>query len=850
MARKPALCPASLVFLLVGSILLVALAQPSYAEELSFSLTLPKEDVHVIAGPGLTTVRVEGNGYDELSEEGAPELPFRIVNVLLPQGQKIDSFSFTPDVGIVLARGATLKKADAQISEDGTAGRGSSLTGTAAMSDVFPVSLGRYIGTGYLHGRAIASFAVFPLRIVDGDLTLFENLTLEITTTAAGDDWKPMIRERYRTHFREEVEHTLSRFVINPEMSAGYHFNEVRVKTKKGGFQPTSYPSLEGSPVDYLIITTDALASEFQRLADWKTEKGVPTVVRTIEFIEANTRNGVDLQETMRFFIQDAYAKWGVTYVLLGGDTDVIPARYALSRFYLGGTEIPVDMYFACLDGSWNDTHDKYWGEGFSIVPYDNPDLYAEVYTGRIPMSTVSGVGVMIDKIIDYETPCETGYQDRYLFLAEVLFPVDWVDPDPISLNGADFAEFVYATSLEGQPLDVVKMYETHWLYTGAVPENKQAALDSIEAGFNQVNHIGHGFRFNMSVADASILNADADALTNGCKLFNLYMLNCTAAAFDFFCLGEHFLANPNGGAVSVVGANESAFPNASGNYMSEYYSLLYNHDVVHIGETFARSRLPRTPIAESGDNVDLWTHYIYTILADPEMSMFTGAVETADVFHVSSVGLGTNSILVNVTSGGQPVDSAYVCLSKDEDDYQYGATNSLGNVVLDFTAESPGTIKVVVTGLNLARHEGSITVDPSASAYVNYSGVVIDDDASGGSFGNGDGVIDAGETVDLTLELVNTGNASSGNVTVTLSSASPSVTVVDGTASFGVIGSGQTKAALDPVRVTLGVGITDETAVEFDLSIEEGGSPTWEDMFRKLVHAPVLDLVTLRIDD
>ncbi|UCH84649.1 MAG: hypothetical protein JSW50_02850, partial [Candidatus Latescibacterota bacterium] len=713
MARKPALCPASLVCLLVGLVLVLGLVGPSNAETLSYPLSLSRSDVRIGTDLGFTSLKITSDDYAHTTEAGAPQLPYRIVNVLLPQGQLVDTFEFVPGPGVILAENTNIKIAPATIAEDGTVGSGSSLVEVVEGS-AFPATHGRYLGTGFLHGRAIASFAVFPLSLDGSKLTLFEDIRLDIGTKDGGSDWDPVVRQRHRKNFQDKVARTLSDLVINADVNLGYHFDEVRVKEKKGGFQPTSYPSLEGSPVDYLIITTDALASEFQRLADWKTEKGVPTVVRTVEFIEANTRNGVDLQETMRFFIQDAYAKWGITYVLLGGDTDVLPPRYAMSRFYLGGTELPVDMYFTCLDGSWNDTHDKYWGEGFNVVPYDNADLYAEVYNGRIPRSTPADVSQMIDKILAYETPCDMTYQNRYLFEAEVLFPVDWQPPDLISLNGADFAEFVYALSLAGKPLDVVKMYETDWLYTNAVPESRQAAIDSMVVGFNQVNHVGHGFRFNMSVADASILNTDADAMTNGCRYFNLYMLNCTAAAYNFFCLGEHFLANPNGGAVSVIGANESAFPNASGNYMSEYYSLLYNHDVTHIGEAFARSRLPRTPVAESGDNVDLWTHYIYTILADPEMPLFTGEVQTADVVFPANVGLGSNNILVNVTTGGQPVDSAHVCLSKGNDDYQYGATNSLGNVVFDFVAESPGDIKVVVTGLNLARYEGAITVDPS----------------------------------------------------------------------------------------------------------------------------------------
>ncbi len=850
MARMPSLCPAVVVLILASSILLGFFADVQ-AEKLTYSLELPQDYVTVLTDAGVATIQVSAAGYDLLAEEGSPELPYRIISVLLPQGDTVESFRFTTDgpVLTMLPR-AAIAQAGPMVAEDGTVGRGEPLAAASDAGTVFPEALGRYLGTSYLHGRAIASFAVFPVRVDSGDLVLTEKVTVEITTTLASAEDAPVVRERFREGFQKSVESMLEAFVVNPEMNGRYMFDEVAVEKEKGGFQPTTYPSLEGSPVDYLIVTTDALAGEYQRLADWKTIKGVPTVVRTVEWIEANTRNGVDLPETIRFFIQDAYAKWGITYVLLGGDTDIMPPRYALSRFYLGGTELPTDMYFGCLDGSWNDTHDKYWGEGFSVVPYDNPDLYAEVYNGRIPRSDLADVSLMIDKIIAYETPLFTDYMDRYMFLAEVLFPVDWKNPDPISLNGADFAEFIYATSLQGKPIEIIKMYETDWLYANAVNENKQAAIDSMETGINHINHVGHGFRFNMSVGNASILNEDADVLTNGGRYFNLYMLNCTAAAYEFFCLAEHYLANPNGGAVSVVGSNESAFPNASGNYMNEYYELLFNDDVVHIGETFARSRLPRTPVAVAGDNVDLWTHYIYTLLADPEMPLYTAQVKSIDVFHVANVGLGTSSVLVNVTSGGVPVDSAFVCLSKDNDDYQYGATNAVGNVVFDFTAESPGEITVVVTGLNLIRHQDTITVDPSAGAYVNFASLTVDDDQSGGTFGNGDGIIDAGETIDFTLELTNTGGASSGNVTAKFRCDDALATVLDSTATFGVIGSGSNATASDVVRVMFDAAIVDEQSVEFDLSIENNGSPTWADMFRREVHAPDLALTTLRIYD
>jgi hypothetical protein len=641
----------------------LALSAPNLnAETLEFTFHLPEENVSVERAVEHSTIQVQGGGFEWLREDGAPELPYRIVNVLLPQGHEVVSYEITSGRDIELARDVVLDLGGPTLSEHGKAGRGARLLEKPS-GKMFPPTSGRYLSTGYLHGCAIASFAVFPVRMIENRLVLNDEITLRIDAAFSLENRDVVVRERYREGFKQAAFERLSSLVINPELFHLYQFNQVRVEKMPGGFQPTSYPSLEGSEVDYLIITTDALAGDYQPLADWKTSKGVPTVVRTVEWIEANTRNGVDLPETIRFFVRDAYAKWGITYMLLGGDTDILPARYALSRFYLNGAEMPVDMYFVCLDGSWNNNHNDIWGEGFITQPMDSPDLYAEVYNGRAPCSTPAQVATMIDKIMSYETPYNRDYMDRYMFLAEVLFPVDWTPGQSIGLNGADFAELVDALALNGHPLDLVKCYETDSLYVGAVPESRQATIDSMNAGFNHVNHIGHGFRFNMSVADQSLVNVDADTLSNTDRYFNLYMLNCTAAAFGFFCLAEHFLENPIGGAVSAIGANESAFPNASSNYMTEYYDLVFNEDVVHIGEAFARSRLPRTPVASAGDNVDLWTHYIYTLLGDPEMSLFTSSVDTALVVHVPSVGLGTTNILVNVTANASPVDSALVCL-------------------------------------------------------------------------------------------------------------------------------------------------------------------------------------------
>jgi len=57
-------------------------------------------------------------------------------------------------------------------------------------------------------------------------------------------------------------------------------------------------------------------------------------------------------------------------------------------------------MYYACLDGNWNADGDSLWGEAFYSVfdPGDDADLYAEVFVGRIPVSTLEEADILVDK--------------------------------------------------------------------------------------------------------------------------------------------------------------------------------------------------------------------------------------------------------------------------------------------------------------------------------------------------------------------------------------------------------------------------------------------------------------------
>ena len=100
---------------------------------------------------------------------------------------------------------------------------------------------------------------------------------------------------------------------------------------------------------------------------------------------------GIDLAEKMRNFIREMYTNHGTQYILLGGDSDGSPESQTIpTRLVYGQAgdftdyHIPSDLYFGCLDGSWNGDGDAFWGELYDGENGGDIDWFSEVYVGRV----------------------------------------------------------------------------------------------------------------------------------------------------------------------------------------------------------------------------------------------------------------------------------------------------------------------------------------------------------------------------------------------------------------------------------------------------------------------------------
>jgi hypothetical protein len=491
------------------------LAASAHAITLEHDIHFAADRVALTQRDGFTLVSVRGGSPE--TQPGRPDLPVTSERVVLPPGTRVTGVEVVDLASEPLAGAVRIPPAFRIRPEVAPSERTEPdpvVYGAAGFQPESPVSLGYQ---GFERGVSVAYLQVRPVRWdpSSGRLERLRSARVRLTLETASDgDRVP--RERIVREWEPDLAGLPA-----PELGAA-----LTSVTPLGGrtaqpFKPTQIPSLLGSPVEYVIITVDPYVSEFQRLADWKTESGVPAVVRTLSFIRQQYPFGVDDADKIRQFIRDAYSRWGTKWVLLGGDTDEIPTRFAYTTFY-GGESIACDLYFSCLDGNWNADGDGLYGEGGT--PGDAADLLPEVWVGRAPVTTPAEAQLFVDKSLQYVREPAGDYENTVLFFAEVLFPQDWIygDPSP-SLDGAQIVEEDCLPHIHTNPsIHYARLYQNYadarW-EPGSMEETRSKVIDSLDVGYNLANHVGHGYRNVMSVGDANLTNADATNLANGNRL-------------------------------------------------------------------------------------------------------------------------------------------------------------------------------------------------------------------------------------------------------------------------------------------------------------------------------------------
>ncbi len=316
---------------------------------------------------------------EQLGAPGEPLLPVKTVKILIPPETTLDHISVQPTPPMLLPRPCTLAVAqEIQPFNTLNTSHTNDLKATIKNStEPYPHYFYKNRGIEYIHGYPIIILNLYPAKYVPNTKQIYLYPTINVTITFSETTNNRQIYTPSPSHIPQDIR-AVQDIIINPRNIPLYETEEIppQSATQQGLTRQDEH-------YDYVIITNEQLRDAeanftFYDLINAKQAQGLNATIITVEDIQKTPAywwNGYfgdgqaqfnDTQAQIRNFIKDAYATWETRYILLGGDGDahtngsecehaIIPARTLTSLLLIGLSEyIPSDIYYAALDGSWN----------------------------------------------------------------------------------------------------------------------------------------------------------------------------------------------------------------------------------------------------------------------------------------------------------------------------------------------------------------------------------------------------------------------------------------------------------------------------------------------------------------
>ncbi len=650
-----------------------------------FTATFPEDGLELGTLEGYDTVGLDGSTC--AGTPGSPALPGITLRIALPEGFRATGVRIIAS-DIVELPGEYVVLPCQPPRPIGDGGDPADFVGpdpaAYRSTEVHPRRMVELLGQTDLAGQSMAVVRFHPVRYVPATESLELATRIEVAIEGekeyeCGDYLPARIPGGRAARLEDEVR----RLVANPE--------DVVVRERPGGTRPTS--RLQVGAFRYVIVTDWSWIDEWTPLADWRTKRGAPSTLVSTNWIYAAGYPGSQLEQ-IRAFIEDAHASWGAVDFLLGADTHVIP-------FHVRTVEVPGYS----IDDIPNDTY---------FADYDD-DWICEVNVGRVSARSAGDIAAFIDKTLTYEkSPPLGGYVTSAAFLGfDIATCGDMHGESSKERIRTDFLPPSWSLSTE---------------YDSEPGLHRADVLALLAQGHHLVNHHDHCNDNCMGVGwichSDLIFTSDIQTLMNGDRQSILFAVGCNPCDFSVYrSIGETFVQSSLGGGVAFMGDTRTGWGGPA--HDPDLYTVrqdrfffrnLFEDGFVFLGENF--SDLKNDEYDEF-DPVNLHEYCFtqLTLLGDPQMPVWTEEPRPLTVAHPAIAFAGLPAAFpVEVTSEGEPVDGAIVCLSKADDVYDVAET-AAGVAAFAFTPASPGTLHVTVTAPNYLPHEGQAIVTDDASS-------------------------------------------------------------------------------------------------------------------------------------
>lgn len=559
-------------------------------------------------------ITIDPNGWNTRSDQsrplimeaGNPVLPFLPVRLLVPFGMKVEGVRIYLSEARIVATNIALDYVREQ-QPTSLPTPDQTVRNTAVWNSDIPYPSKDYdhLGSQYFRGYQIVLINVYPWRYNPVTKQIMASGQVNIALDLSPD--RDLARDKANFVTRDvRTLQMLETMVLNPQVSDTY--------AAASGWRE-HHPNTRlidlSNPKKMIIITDNLRAPWFSEYVTWRDSQGISTAVYLTNDIYSEYA-GVDNAEKVRNFIVDAYSSWAnsptpLQYVILGGDDEIVPERGAFGQ--VGQTidlRMPCDLYFSCLDGSWNANNNALYGE-----MADQVDYVPEVHIGRFTAETQAEFDNFFRKT-RYYVDNHTYSNNIAIMFGENL---NW---NPLTWGGDykdDVAQFI------PDNYHLITHYERDGTYNGNI------VFNAIHGGANIMNHMGHANEnFLMGQGGSNV-----QQMTNSEYGF-LYSQGCYPAAFDHRTsgdnesVGEHLVMDAGGLFAFIGNTRYGWYAPGSINGASQYYDRsffagVFNLGYTRLGDALTYSRLDNLNAALA-NGVMRWCYFEVVLFGDPSIEV------------------------------------------------------------------------------------------------------------------------------------------------------------------------------------------------------------------------------------
>jgi len=564
------------------------------------------------------------------------------------------------------------------------------------------------------------------------------------------------------------------------------------------------------APGQILIICRSGVSTIAQQLADWKTQSGHPTTVITTALTSAQS-----IHDNLIMPVYNSGTP-PLETVLLVGDGGTTTANYEMPAFTWSWTgpyaeTIYSDHYYGCINTSTN----------------FNSGILASWWSGRFSATTDQQFQTMVNRTLNYE---RTPY---------------------FGPTGSDTAWYNYAWGYAGTGNNIYTnpaciryclqcirdrgvtnlLYDEH---SGSVDQN---LITSRLSG-------GALFWPHRASWVNEITNANVDGVTNSNKPW----VGCNVSCYT----GEWYGSASTGiqeevtrlgiptapkGALSSVSTQTDGTNPAHNNVTAAgtFYALTLN--ARQPGPMYFQAKYQLYRNFGYGESASPTPVEMFILANNPHgdlsVNFWTGVPHALTVNVPSTLGIGQNRMALQVLRASVPVVGALVTAWKKNaggtnETYTRGITDSNGNVVLTLSNSSAGNMLLTVVGNQVGQNYIPVldtVVIAQTATDLAYNSQSILDDNTGGRTGNSNGTANPGETLDLSVSLINRGTSTASGITGTLVSTDSRVVITNSNQNWNNIAAAGTVQSNSPFRVQLLGGFIDNELVplRLDLTTAQG---------------------------